>query len=167
MIATVRALTGNSPRAYIGDSTRPEAIRTRSLAEETARVFRARVANPRWIEAMKRHGYKGAFEFAATVDYVFGYDATAGVVEDWMYDTLTRKYVLDEEMREFFGRSNPWAPHRRAPPRSRRAQAVGHPGPRHPRRPAPGLPRRRRRPRRPLAPPGHLDRNQTRCTFVL
>jgi cobaltochelatase CobN len=111
MIATVRALTGQSPRAYIGDSTRPEVIRTRSLAEETARVFRARVANPRWIEAMKRHGYKGAFELAATVDYLFGYDATAGVVEDWMYDTLTRKYVLDEEMREFFGQSNPWALH--------------------------------------------------------
>lgn len=111
MIATVRALTGRSPRAYIGDSTRPEVIRTRSLTEETARVFRARVANPRWIEAMKRHGYKGAFELAATVDYLFGYDATAGVVEDWMYDTLTRKYVLDEEMREFFGRSNPWALH--------------------------------------------------------
>jgi cobaltochelatase CobN len=111
MIATVRALTGRSPRAYIGDSTRPDTVRTRSLAEETARVFRARVVNPRWIEAMKRHGYKGAFELAATVDYLFGYDATAGVVEDWMYDTLTQAYVLDEQMREFFARSNPWALH--------------------------------------------------------
>jgi cobaltochelatase CobN len=111
MIATVRALTGRSPRAYIGDSTRPDTVRTRSLAEETARVFRARVVNPRWIKAMKRHGYKGAFELAATVDYLFGYDATAGVVEDWMYDTLTQAYVLDEEMREFFARSNPWALH--------------------------------------------------------
>jgi cobaltochelatase CobN len=111
MIATVRALTGHAPRAYIGDSTRPDAVRTRSLAEETARVFRARVVNPRWIEAMKRHGYKGAFELAATVDYLFGYDATAGVVEDWMYDRLTRAYVLDEPMREFFARSNPWALH--------------------------------------------------------
>jgi cobaltochelatase CobN len=111
MIATVRALTGRAPRAYIGDSTRPDTVRTRSLAEETARVFRARVVNPRWIEAMKRHGYKGAFELAATVDYLFGYDATAGVVEDWMYDTLTQAYVLDEQMREFFARSNPWALH--------------------------------------------------------
>jgi cobaltochelatase CobN len=111
MIATVRALTGQSPRAYIGDSTRPDTVRTRSLAEETARVFRARVVNPRWIDAMKRHGYKGAFELAATVDYLFGYDATAGVVEDWMYDTLTRTYVLDEQMREFFNQSNPWALH--------------------------------------------------------
>jgi cobaltochelatase CobN len=111
MIATVRALTGRAPRAYIGDSTRPETIRTRSLAEETARVFRARVANPRWIEAMKRHGYKGAFELAATVDYLFGYDATAGVVEDWMYETLAQSYVLDPGTREFFDRSNPWALH--------------------------------------------------------
>ena len=111
MIATVRALTGHAPRAYIGDSTRPDTVRTRSLAEETARVFRARVVNPRWVEAMKRHGYKGAFELAATVDYLFGYDATAGVVEDWMYDRLTQAYVLDESMREFFAQSNPWALH--------------------------------------------------------
>ena len=111
MIATVRALTGHAPRAYIGDSTRPDTVRTRSLAEETARVFRARVVNPRWVEAMKRHGYKGAFELAATVDYLFGYDATAGVVEDWMYDRLTHAYVLDESMREFFAQSNPWALH--------------------------------------------------------
>ncbi len=89
MIATVRALTGRAPRAYIGDSTRPDTVRTRSLTEETARVFRARVVNPRWIAAMRRHGYKGAFELAATVDYLFGYDATAGVVEDWMYEQLT------------------------------------------------------------------------------
>ncbi len=111
MIATVRALTGRAPRAYIGDSTRPDTVRTRSLAEETARVFRARVVNPRWIEAMKRHGYKGAFELAATVDYLFGYDATAGVVEDWMYEKLAQTYVRDQQMREFFGRSNPWALH--------------------------------------------------------
>ncbi len=111
MIATVRALTGRAPRAYIGDSTRPDTVRTRSLAEETARVFRARVVNPRWVAAMKRHGYKGAFELAATVDYLFGYDATAGVVEDWMYDKLTQEYVLDPGMREFFGQSNPWALH--------------------------------------------------------
>ena len=111
MIATVRALTGQAPRAYIGDSTRPDTVRTRSLAEETARVFRARVVNPRWVEAMKRHGYKGAFELAATVDYLFGYDATAGVVEDWMYEKLAETYVRDQSMREFFARSNPWALH--------------------------------------------------------
>ncbi|TJZ78477.1 cobaltochelatase subunit CobN [Rhodococcus oryzae] len=111
MVATVRALTGKSPEAYIGDSTRPEAVRTRTLSEETARVFRARVVNPRWLEAMRRHGYKGAFEMAATVDYLFGYDATTNVVADWMYEKLAETYVLDEQNRKFMTESNPWALH--------------------------------------------------------
>lgn len=111
MVATVRALTGKDPEAYIGDNTRPEAVRTRTLSEETTRVFRARVVNPRWMSAMRRHGYKGAFEMAATVDYLFGYDATAGVMADWMYERLAGEYVLDEENRKFMNESNPWALH--------------------------------------------------------
>ena len=109
MIATVRALTGADPKAYVGDSTSPDAVRTRTLQEETNRVFRARVVNPRWISAMQRHGYKGAFELAATVDYLFGFDATAGVVHDWMYESLAREYVLDETNQAFLKKSNPWA----------------------------------------------------------
>jgi len=111
MVATVRALTGSAPAAYLGDSTRPEQVRTRSLLEETSRVFRARVVNPKWLEAMRRHGYKGAFELAATVDYLFGYDATTGVVADWMYEKLAQTYVLDPENRAFMETSNPWALH--------------------------------------------------------
>ncbi|MBB4893173.1 cobaltochelatase CobN [Streptomyces olivoverticillatus] len=111
MVATVKALKGTAPAAYIGDSTRPETVRTRTLVEETSRVFRARVVNPRWIEAMRRHGYKGAFELAATVDYLFGYDATTGVVPDWMYDKLAQTYVLDPENRAFLQDANPWALH--------------------------------------------------------
>ena len=109
MIAAVCALTGRDPRAYIGDSADPSRVKTRTLAEEARRVFRSRVANPKWIEAMQRHGYKGAFELSATVDYLFGYDATANVVEDWMYRDVTRKYVLDEGVRDFMQESNPWA----------------------------------------------------------
>ena len=109
MVATVRALTGQDPKAYVGDSTSPDAVRTRTLQEETTRVFRARVVNPRWIGAMQRHGYKGAFELAATVDYLFGFDATTGVVHDWMYETLAKEYVLDETNQEFMKKSNPWA----------------------------------------------------------
>ncbi|MCW2819737.1 MAG: cobN, partial [Marmoricola sp.] len=109
MVATVRALTGTAPAAYVGDSTTPDAVRTRTLQEETNRVFRARVVNPRWIGAMQRHGYKGAFELAATVDYLFGFDATTGVVHDWMYEALAREYVLDETNQDFMRRSNPWA----------------------------------------------------------
>jgi cobaltochelatase CobN len=109
MIAAVRALTGRDPKAYIGDSADPSRVKTRDLSEEARRVFRSRVANPKWITAMRRHGYKGAFELSATVDYLFGYDATAGVVEDWMYSDVTRKYVLDQEVRDFMQQSNPWA----------------------------------------------------------
>ena len=109
MVAAVRALTGTSPEAYVGDSAVPDTVRTRTLQEETHRVFRARVVNPKWIAAMQRHGYKGAFELAATVDYLFGYDATAGVVDDWMYDKLASAYVFDETNRAFMKQSNPWA----------------------------------------------------------
>jgi cobaltochelatase CobN len=109
MIAAVRALTGRNPKSCVGDSADPSRIKTRSLAEEARRVFRSRVANPKWIGAMQRHGYKGAFELSATVDYLFGYDATAGVVEDWMYRDVTHKYVLDEEVRSFMQESNAWA----------------------------------------------------------
>jgi cobaltochelatase CobN len=109
MVAMVRSLTGRNPAAYIGDSAVPDAVKTRTLAEETRRVFRSRVVNPRWIAAMRRHGYKGAFELAATVDYLFGYDATAGVVADWMYEQLASSYVFDAETASFMRASNPWA----------------------------------------------------------
>ena len=109
MVATVRALTGQAPAAYVGDSSNPSQVRARSLDEETRRVFRARVSNPRWIASMVRHGYKGAAELAATVDYLFGYDATAGVAEDWMYEQVAERYLLDPSLAEFMTRSNPWA----------------------------------------------------------
>jgi cobaltochelatase CobN len=109
MIAYVRHLAGADPRAVIGDSSDPSRPAARSLAEEARRGFRSRVANPRWIGSMMRHGYKGAFELAATVDYLFGYDATTGVVEDWMYESVTERYVGADEVRDFLRRSNPWA----------------------------------------------------------
>jgi cobaltochelatase CobN len=109
MVAAVRSLRGEAPKAWFGDSSDPANPQVRSLKEEAARVVRSRVLNPRWIEAMQRHGYKGAFELAATVDYLFGYDATAHVVEDWMYERITDAYVADAAMRAFFAESNPWA----------------------------------------------------------
>jgi cobaltochelatase CobN len=109
LVATVRALTGQEPAAYIGDSADPSRVVARPLAEEARRVFRARVSNPRWIASMIRHGYKGAAELSATVDYLFGYDATAGVVDDWMYEQVARRYALDDDVANFMARSNPWA----------------------------------------------------------
>jgi cobaltochelatase CobN len=111
MVAAVRALSGRDPKAWVGDSADPARVRALSLAEEARRVFRARVTNPRWIGAMVRHGYKGAFELAATVDYLFGYDATTGVVDDWMYEAIADKYVRDPDVGAFLQRSNPWALH--------------------------------------------------------
>ena len=109
MIATIRALSGSAPRRYFGDTSDPARAKVRDLKQEALRVFRTRVVNPKWIDGITRHGYKGALELAATVDYLFGYDATADVVDDWMYEEVTRTYVMDQAMREFFERSNPWA----------------------------------------------------------
>ena len=93
MVATIRALSGREPAAYLGDSADPRAWSgSRTLAEETRRVFRARVANPHWIASMIRHGYKGAAELAATVDYLFGYDAMRASPTDWMYEQVAERY---------------------------------------------------------------------------
>jgi cobaltochelatase CobN len=109
MIATIRALSGKAPRRYIGDSADPERVRMRDLKEETLRVFRSRVINPKWLAAMRQHGYKGGLELTATMDYLFGYDATSEVMEDWMYEQVSRAYVLEEQTQQFLRKSNPWA----------------------------------------------------------
>src|SRR5204863_4250766 len=77
--------------------------------EESLRVFRSRVVNPKWLASITRHGYKGGLELANTVDFLFGYDATAQIAEDWMYQRVAETYALDPEMQAFFRQSNPWA----------------------------------------------------------
>jgi cobaltochelatase CobN len=109
MIATIRSLTGRKPRHYFGDTQNPARAVVRDLKEEALRVFRSRVVNPKWLESIRRHGYKGGLECTATVDYLFGFDATADVVEDWMYEEVARRYALDPVMQAFFQESNPWA----------------------------------------------------------
>jgi cobaltochelatase CobN len=56
-----------------------------------------------------RHGYKGAFEMAATVDYLFGYEATAQVIDDWMFEDVSKAYLLDPKVQAFLQEKNPWA----------------------------------------------------------
>ncbi len=109
MIATIHALSGKAPRRYIGDSADPERVRTRDLKEETLRVFRSRVINPKWLAAMRQHGYKGGLELTATMDYLFGYDATSQVMDDWMYEEVSQAYALEEQTQQFLRKSNPWA----------------------------------------------------------
>jgi cobaltochelatase CobN len=109
MIATVRSLTGQEPKAYFGDSSRPDAARVRDLREEALRVYRSRVVNPKWLASIRRHGYKGGLELTATVDYIFGFDATAHVAPDLVYEGLAAEYALSPEMQQFLEQSNPWA----------------------------------------------------------
>ena len=109
MIAAVKALKGELPRSYCGDSSDPDRVKTRSTVEETKHIFRARILNPKWIESMKRHGYKGAGDISRMVDIAFGWDATAEVLEDWMYEELANKYALDRDMQEWLKKVNPHA----------------------------------------------------------
>ncbi len=109
LTAAVRSLTGKNPQTYFGDNSIPENPKVRHLKEEIARVYRSRVVNPKWLEGVMRHGYKGAFEMAATVDYLFAYDATANCVEDHMYQGVAKAYLFDEKVQEFVQQKNPWA----------------------------------------------------------
>ncbi|BBB92161.1 MAG TPA: cobaltochelatase subunit CobN [Methylomusa anaerophila] len=109
MIAAVRSLKGEAPRSYCGDSSDRQHVALRSLAEEFKRLFRGEVMNPKYIEGMKQHGYKGAADLAGVVAHCYEWDATSDVMEDWMYDGLAQKYALDGEMRQWMQEVNPWA----------------------------------------------------------
>ncbi|MEM8778022.1 MAG: cobaltochelatase subunit CobN, partial [Cyanobacteria bacterium P01_G01_bin.49] len=109
LTVAVRALTGKNPQTYFGDNSVPNNPKIKLLKEEIAKVYRSRVINPKWIKGVMRHGYKGAFEMAATVDYLFAYDATANCVEDFMYQGVAEAYLLDETVQQFIQAKNPWA----------------------------------------------------------
>lgn len=109
MAAAVRHFSGQQPALYFGDHSNPQSPKMRTLQEEISRVMRARVTNPKWIDGVKRHGYKGAFEIAATVDYLFAFDATARVVRDDQYARVTDAFVGDASTREFMQQHNPQA----------------------------------------------------------
>jgi len=109
MLAAVETLRGAKVASYLGDNSQPDTPRIRTLKEELNRVVRARAANPKWIEGMKRHGYKGAFELAATIDYLFAFDATSELVDDHQYALLTDAYLLDKSTRDFIQQHNPGA----------------------------------------------------------
>jgi cobaltochelatase CobN len=109
MLAAVETLRGAKVASYHGDNSQPDCPRIRTLKEELNRVVRARAANPKWIDGMKRHGYKGAFELAATIDYLFAFDATSELIDDHQYALLTDAYLLDKATREFIQTHNPGA----------------------------------------------------------
>ena len=105
----IRVLSGTAPSVYHGDHSNPDAPKIRTLQEELNRVIRARVLNPKWIKGMQRHGYKGAFEMAATVDYLFAYDATTDLIKDYQYEKVSESYLLDTQNKAFLQQNNPQA----------------------------------------------------------
>ncbi|MBT5916895.1 MAG: cobaltochelatase subunit CobN [Alphaproteobacteria bacterium] len=109
MTAAVRHYSGEQPAIYHNDHSRPFAPKIRTLEDEIGRVVRARVVNPKWIAGVMRHGYKGAFEMAATVDYLFAFAATAQVVSDHHFDAVYDAYLHDPKVLEFLRENNPSA----------------------------------------------------------
>jgi cobaltochelatase CobN len=109
LAATIKHLTGRKTQVWHNDHSRPENPQVRSLEDEIARVVRARVVNPKWIKGVMRHGYKGAFEMAATVDYLFAFAATTGCVADHHFDLVFDAYLGDDTVRTFIERHNPAA----------------------------------------------------------
>lgn len=107
--AAVSTLQGRERPIYHNDHSRPERPVIRTLDEEIGRVMRSRVVNPKWIAGVKRHGYKGAFEMAATLDYLFAFSATTGAVKNHHFDMAEAAFIEDQDTREFIYQHNPSA----------------------------------------------------------
>ena len=107
--AAVEHLSGQAPALWFGDHSRQQRPRLHRLEREIDKVLRSRVLNPRWIEAMTQHGYKGGFEMAASLDYLFAYDASTDRMPDWGYGAIVDSWLNDAGVRAFLRQSNPWA----------------------------------------------------------
>ena len=106
--AAVSKVSGQTPSLMFADHSRRERLRIHALDREIDKVVRSRLLNPRWIEGMKQHGYKGAFEMGASLDYLFAYDATTGAVPDWCYEQIAERWLLNPDVRAFLLNCNPW-----------------------------------------------------------
>ena len=109
MIAAVKSLGGKAPVSYVGDSTNRSSVGVKTVQEEMKRVFRAESMNPKYIEGLMKHGYKGATDLANRLSISFQWDATSGVMDDWMYEQYAQKYALDPAMQKWMKKVNPWA----------------------------------------------------------
>ncbi|HWQ62073.1 MAG TPA: cobaltochelatase subunit CobN, partial [Negativicutes bacterium] len=109
MVAAVRSIKGEMPRNYVSDSSDRSKVLIRSLDEELKRWFRGEAVNPKYIEGMKKHGYKGAGDMATYVAVSYQWDATSDTMEDWMYEKFAEKYAFDPATQEWMREVNPWA----------------------------------------------------------
>lgn len=106
LAAAAELLSGTTPAAYHNDHSRPERPLIRTLEEEISHVIRSRVVNPKWLNGVKRHGYKGAFEIIATLDFMFAFAATTGAVKTHHFDLAFEAFVEDEATRDFIRDNN-------------------------------------------------------------
>jgi len=104
--AAIATLQGQDRPIYHNDHSRPERPLIRTLDDEIGRVVRSRVVNPKWINGVMRHGYKGAFEMAATVDYLFAFAATTGAVKNHHFDLVESAFLEDDSVRDFIADHN-------------------------------------------------------------
>ncbi len=107
--AASERVRGSAPALWFADHSRHQRPRVHRLEHEFDKVLRSRVLNPRWIQGMLAHGYKGGFELAASLDYLFAYDASTGRVPDWSYGAICRQWLQDEDVLRALRQSNPWA----------------------------------------------------------
>jgi cobaltochelatase CobN len=107
--AAVERVSGQRPALWFGDHSRPERPRVHRLEKELDKVIRSRLLNSRWLEGMRRHGYKGGFEMAASLDYLFAYDASTDRVPDWSYGAICQRWLEDGQVVAFLRQANPWA----------------------------------------------------------
>ncbi|WP_444997767.1 cobaltochelatase subunit CobN [Aliikangiella sp. IMCC44359] len=109
MTNAVKEYSGDTPTIYHNDHSNPALPKVRTLKEELNRVIRSRLLNPKWINAMREHGYKGAFEMSASVDYLFAYDATTNLIDDYQYEKVADSLVFNQENQDFLQQHNPHA----------------------------------------------------------
>jgi len=111
MNACVKAYGNKDPVSVIGEASDPKNVKTRLLDEEIRFIFRSRVLNPRWIDGLKPHGFRGVQEVMNTIEYTFGWDVTSDAVDDWEYQAAAEHFLFDEENRKWIEENNPYAMH--------------------------------------------------------
>jgi magnesium chelatase subunit H len=88
---------GKAPTSFIADTTTANA-QVRTLSETVRLDARTKLLNPKWYEGMLSHGYEGVRELSKRLVNTMGWSATAGAVDNWVYEDANETFFKDEEM---------------------------------------------------------------------